>query len=95
MSAGGDIFWTSLIPGLNNVEKVLAEKPKEEGGHGGEPATVEGTQAAAAHAPVGEPALHVSGAIVIFFVLIVLALWPAAPSVPASSRTRISCPRRS
>lgn len=74
MSAGADIFWTSLIPGLNNVEKALAEKPEGEGGHGGEQATVEGTQEAKAPAHAGEPALHVSGAIVIFFVLVVLAL---------------------
>lgn len=63
MSAGGDVNWTSLIPGFNNLEK--AHYPELVGGkeeHGG---------AAEAHA---EPALHVSGAVLIFLVLVVLSV---------------------
>ena len=60
MSAGGDILWTSMIPGLHQLELALA--PKHE--------VKEGTAAQAAPEPV-EPAIHVSGAVVIFILLFV------------------------
>ncbi|MDW7709853.1 MAG: F0F1 ATP synthase subunit A [Deferrisomatales bacterium] len=49
MAAAGDIYWTSLIPGLSWVEKSLP------------------------HPETGEPALHVSNAILIGLIILTLA----------------------
>jgi F-type H+-transporting ATPase subunit a len=73
MSAGGDIIWTSFIPGLNWVETHFADKPEGEAHEA--PKHVEGTEAPApAPAHAGEPAHHVSTSILIAVLLIVLAL---------------------
>ncbi|PLX41979.1 MAG: ATP synthase F0 subunit A [Deltaproteobacteria bacterium] len=70
MSAGGDIIWTSFIPGLNNIEQMNFELDS----HG--EATHEGTaahgEAPAAHSV--HPAYHVSTGLLIGLVIIVLAL---------------------
>lgn len=65
MSAGGDIFWTSMIPGLKDLEQTFGEKHEVKEGHG-EPG-------APAHVVV-EPAHHVSGGLVIALLLIVLSI---------------------
>ena len=77
MSAGGDILWTSLIPGLNNLEKAFPEPDPNAPQH------TEGTEQASAPAHTGTPAHHVSGALVVFVALVVLAV----ASVIESART--------
>lgn len=64
MSAGGDVMWTSMVPGLKDLEHKFGEKAETQAGHeapGGKPAPV-------------EPAFHVSGAVVIFVLLVVLSV---------------------
>lgn len=62
MSAGADIIWTSKIPGLHDLEQRLGEQHEVAAAHG-QPA----------HVAV-EPAIHVSGALLIFLLLVVLSI---------------------
>jgi F-type H+-transporting ATPase subunit a len=55
MAGGGDIVWTSLIPGYNKLEEIGVPKDFDP-----------------AHPP--HPAYHISGGILIFMLLIVLAV---------------------
>lgn len=70
MSAGGDIIWTSMIPGLKDLENFKYPELGQK-----EQPTHEGAQVAEGgeHA-MAEPAHHVSTGILIALLLIVLAL---------------------